>query len=93
MNSLSYVAVDQSNWKDLEKLFESRGGPHNCWCMVWRKMIEGADRSKKQDKKKSLKSYIDNEKIVGLLCYDEKEPMVFNCTKRYLQGIGWRQIN
>ena len=48
-DDLTFKAVDQHNWKDLEKLFESRGGPHNCWCMVWRKK-EGKDISKKEGK-------------------------------------------
>jgi len=55
MTKLTYKPVDKSNWKDLEKLFESKGGPHPCWCMVWRNMKEGTDRANKADKKKSLK--------------------------------------
>lgn len=77
MNKLKFTAVDKSNWKDLEKLFESRGGPHSCWCMVWRNMDEGKDRTKKNDKKESLKSYIGKGVPVGLLCYDNFEPIAW----------------
>lgn len=28
--------VDKNNWRDFETLFESKGGPHYCWCMAWR---------------------------------------------------------
>jgi hypothetical protein len=45
MTLLRFTPVDKSNWADLEKLFESKGGPHNCWCMVWRNMKPGTDRS------------------------------------------------
>lgn len=74
---LSYSPVGESNWKDLEKLFESRGGPHNCWCMVWRNMKKGTDRASKADKKASLKNYVANQIPIGLLCYDESEAIAW----------------
>ena len=73
MAKFQFTPVNRSNWPDLEKLFESRGGPHNCWCMVWRNMNEGTDRANKADKKVSLKSYVDNGIPIGLLCYDNLE--------------------
>ena len=33
---LHFKEVNQETWADLERLFEARGGPKNCWCMVWR---------------------------------------------------------
>jgi hypothetical protein len=33
---LTFRVVDCETWCDLETLFESRGGPVYCWCMVWR---------------------------------------------------------
>jgi GNAT superfamily N-acetyltransferase len=69
MTELLYIPVDKSNWNDLETLFESKGGPQNCWCMVWRNMNEGTDRANKADKKSSLENYVTTEKPVGLLCY------------------------
>ena len=73
MLELHYKPVDTSNWEDLEKLFKSKGGPHTCWCMVWRNMNEGTDRANKADKKESLKNYVANQKPVGLLCYHNSE--------------------
>lgn len=67
---VKYKPVDNSNRTHLEKLFESKGGPHNCWCMVWRNMNEGTDQSNKTDKKESLKSYVANQTLVGIVCYD-----------------------
>lgn len=74
---LRFIPVGKSNWRDLETLFESKGGPHNCWCMVWRNMNEGTDRANKDDKKASLKAYVDKGYPVGLLCYDISEPVAW----------------
>lgn len=70
-------AVDQSNWNDLVSLFESRGAPHYCWCMLWRNMSEGCSRKNKTDKKKSLKDYVDQKLPVGLLCYHLDMPVAW----------------
>ncbi len=77
MTELRYTPVDESNWIDLEKLFESKGGPHNCWCMVWRNMNKGGDRAKKTDKKESLQAYVANQNPIGLLCYDNEEAVAW----------------
>lgn len=69
--------VDAKTWKDLVDLFESKGGPHNCWCMVWRNMKEGASRSDKVAKKASLKKYITNKTPIGLLGYLGKEAIAW----------------
>lgn len=75
--ALLYVPVDKSNWTDLETLFESKGGPHNCWCIVWRNMEEGKDRSNKTDKKDSLKKYVEKKSPIGLLCKNNSEPIAW----------------
>jgi GNAT superfamily N-acetyltransferase len=77
MKELQYMPVDQSNWKDLERLFETKGGPHNCWCMVWRNMNEGADRANKADKKRSLKAYVNDQHPVGIICYAHSEAIAW----------------
>lgn len=77
MGELRYIPVDIFNWADLERLFEGKGGPHNCWCMVWRNMNEGADRANKVDKKASLKNYVERQSPVGLLCYDKSEAIAW----------------
>jgi len=80
MAELSYAPVGQFNWTDFEKLFESKGGPHHCWCMVWRNLNEGTSRANKTDKKKSMKAYVDQQRPVGLLCYAG------------LDAVGWCSI-
>jgi len=76
MSTLQFTPVSKQNWQDLETLFESKGGPHNCWCMVWRNMSEG-QRANKADKKASLKAYVDNGFPVGLLCYENSVPVAW----------------
>jgi hypothetical protein len=47
---LSFHEVDRGRWPDLARLFDGRGGPKSCWCMVWRatpqeaKCKDGASR-------------------------------------------------
>lgn len=65
---LTCAPVDQSNWADLEALFEQRGGPHNCWCMTWRPM-PAKDRGNKSAKKRALLSLVGNKTPIGLLAY------------------------
>src|SRR5688500_672488 len=76
-NKLTYKPVDTKNWKDMVSLFESRGAPSYCWCMVWREMNEGASRSDKAAKKASLKKYVTKKIPIGLLCYQGKDPIAW----------------
>ena len=73
-----FQAIDAGRWDDLEQFFESKGAPHYCWCMAWRKM-EATQRVKggKAAKKASLKGYVDQQLPVGLLAYHKKEPIAW----------------
>jgi hypothetical protein len=61
------AVVDMARWPDLERLFESRGGPKGCWCMVWRPMPERPQRSDGQSRKRALKSRVQSGQPVGTL--------------------------
>ena len=74
---LTYRPVDTNTWDDLEKFFEAKGGPHFCWCMVWRPMAQELSRSKKADKKAALKSSVDCGEPVGILAYSDSEPVAW----------------
>lgn len=74
-DNLTFSPVDQSNWQDLVKLFESKGGPHNCWCMVWRKIDKSRNKASKWDKKEALRGYIDKQKPIGIIAYHSQEPI------------------
>ena len=53
-DAIEFREVDGDRWGDLERLFESRGGPKYCWCMVWRAMPPGASRADRDAKKEAL---------------------------------------
>jgi GNAT superfamily N-acetyltransferase len=73
----TFKAVDAKNWVDLERLFEGRGGPHYCWCMLWRlssvqaKQMDGACR------KAALLARVRAGEPVGLLGYAESQPVAW----------------
>jgi GNAT superfamily N-acetyltransferase len=69
--------VDNTNWPDLEKLFESKGAPHHCWCMVWRASAEEKKQTDKQQRKGLLKLRVDAQIPVGLLAYFNDEPIAW----------------
>ena len=45
---MRFKELTRKNWRDMEGLFESKGCPSYCWCMVWR---ASAAEAKKADKK------------------------------------------
>lgn len=66
--------VTRSRWKDLEALFEAKGGPKYCWCMAWRARGEEA-RLPGPKRKPLLKARVDKGVPIGLLAYEGKEPI------------------
>ena len=70
-----FTEVGPSRWNDLEKLFESRGGPKNCWCMVWRGTAK--DRATKESRKAAMRKIIEDGVPVGLLGYVGDEPVAW----------------
>lgn len=74
---ITIKSVDQTTWDDFESLFESKGGPSYCWCMVWREIEKGKSRSSKSDKKEALKNCVDHNIPVGLLAYKDSEPIAW----------------
>jgi GNAT superfamily N-acetyltransferase len=73
---LTFHEVDQETWPDLEQLFESRGGPKYCWCMVWRatpKELKG----NAQVHKAALKHRVDTTIPIGIVGYLDQEPIAW----------------
>lgn len=74
----TFQPVTPSNWPDLTTLFEGRGGPRQCWCMVWRK-----DRDDKpgkpgaEDRRAALLGLVQAEKPIGLVGYADGEPIAW----------------
>src|SRR5215471_10786736 len=92
MVEITFREVDESRWGDFEQLFESRGGPKSCWCMVWRAEGAEARRTKNAERKTAMESRIRGGVPVGLLGYVEEVPVAWcsiapRSTYRRLRGL------
>ena len=76
-NRLVFHQVDRQLWEDLERLFESRGGPKHCWCMVWRTMPRGVGRSDRRAKRGAMQRRVAEGVPVGILGYRDREPVAW----------------
>ena len=59
----------------MDRLFESKGGPKYCWCMVWRAMPGKASRADSRAKKAALRETVRQGTPTGLLGYLRGEPV------------------
>ena len=71
--------VSRATWPDMECLFASRGGPHYCWCMLWRPKPRGFQAGRGPVRRERLKGLlwqcVDRADPIGLLGYLEGEPV------------------
>lgn len=79
--------VTAESWKDLEDLFERRGSPKSCWCMVWRATSTEARHTDGKSRKRAMKERVDAGTPVGLLGYLDGVPVAWcsiapRCTYR-----------
>ena len=72
MPNLEFHEVAAARWGDFERLFESRGGPKNCWCMVWR---AGAKTTKGPDRKAAIRQYVCNDMPSGCSAIPKVSPL------------------
>jgi GNAT superfamily N-acetyltransferase len=69
--------VNAARWADFERLFESRGGPKSCWCMIWRASPEEAKRRDGASRKAAMARRVAAGIPVGLLGYLDGEPVAW----------------
>lgn len=74
---LVFREVTPARWLDLERLFESRGGPKYCWCMLWRPMRDESLRTHRSEKKESLREIVGRGVPIGILGYLDGEPVAW----------------
>jgi GNAT superfamily N-acetyltransferase len=91
VEQLVFHEVDQDRWRDMEQLFESRGGPHNCWCMVWRATTEEAKHTDGASRKAALLERVASHVPIGILGYLDGKPVAWcsiapRATYRPLRG-------
>ena len=75
--NLTFHPVTKNRWTDFESLFECRGGPHYCWCMLWRVNENKKSLPGKVGKKASMKRRVDENIPIGLLAYHDDHPIAW----------------
>jgi GNAT superfamily N-acetyltransferase len=69
--------VTSATWTDFETLFEGRGGPKSCWCMVWRATPEQSRDVTGPNRKSAIKKRVDAGIPVGILGYQKAAPVAW----------------
>lgn len=69
--------MNASRWADFERLFEARGGPKACWCMVWRATPAEAKHRDGASRKAAMAARVSAGVPVGLLGYIDSEPVAW----------------
>lgn len=73
-----FRAVRPETWADMKSLFEGRGGPKSCWCMVWRKTPEGRSApAQAPERRRAMEGLVRAGAPVGLLGYDRDVPVAW----------------
>ena len=76
MHQLTFREVTNTTWPDFEALFDSRGAPHFCYCMVWR--AQGVERKLKGEARKaSMAERVRSGTPVGILGYLDDKPIAW----------------
>jgi GNAT superfamily N-acetyltransferase len=65
--------VTRGNWNDFVALFEARGGPHFCWCSVYR--FPGREKMGDDEKKRRMRRLVTGSVPIGVLAYDGDVPI------------------
>jgi len=73
----TFRPVNSDNWADLENLFEARGGPKSCWCMVWRPADAEVRQPDGRSRKAALKTRVADGVPVGILGYVNEQPVAW----------------
>lgn len=69
--------VDETNWADFETLFQSKGGPGYCWCMVWRMTKDELKHNNSTCRKEFIKQRVWSNTPIGLLGYVGNEAVAW----------------
>jgi GNAT superfamily N-acetyltransferase len=75
--NLVFHAVNSDRWSDFERLFECRGSPKFCWCMVWRATPAEAKHKDGASRKAAIAARVSAGVPIGLLGYLTDEPVAW----------------
>ncbi len=94
LDKLVFQEVAAGRWADFARLFESRGGPKACWCMVWRTTPAERKQTDGASKKAAMAARVAAGVPVGLLAYLDGEPVAWcsvaprSTYRRLVKGMG-----
>ena len=74
---LEFHEVNAERWPDLVKLFDARGGPKNCYCMVFRASAKEAKDRSHRALKLALGRRVRAGTPIGILGYFEGEAVAW----------------
>ncbi len=74
---LEFREVTKDSWDDFARLFEQRGGPKSCWCMVWRASTVESKHRDGISRRAQVKARVDSGTPIGLLGYMGGEPVAW----------------
>ncbi|MEO0759267.1 MAG: GNAT family N-acetyltransferase [Cyanobacteria bacterium J06648_16] len=75
--NLVFYPVTNDRWPDFERLIESKGGPHNCWCIAWRFNENAKTIPGKAGKKASIRQRVSDGTPIGLLASSDDKPIAW----------------
>lgn len=74
----TFRAVTPALWPDMEALFAGKGGPKPCWCMLWRRDLDGAAApADGPDRRAAIERLVLAGRPVGLLGHDGQTPVAW----------------
>lgn len=73
VTDLTFRPVAKDNRSEFEAFFSSRGAPHFCWCMVWRRTSAEAKENDPAGRKRQMLRRIADGVPVGLIAYRDDE--------------------
>jgi GNAT superfamily N-acetyltransferase len=77
LQRLVFHDVDLSRLDDFVTLFESRGGPKSCWCMVWRATPQEAKHTDGASRKTAFTRRVTQGVPVGIVGYLDGKPVAW----------------
>jgi GNAT superfamily N-acetyltransferase len=70
---LAIRPVTEATWADFADLFAARGGPHHCWCALYR--FPGVASMAPAAKRDAMKGLVAAGRPIGVLAYEGSRPI------------------
>lgn len=74
-NGMSYSLLGKDKWEDFEKVMGKNGAYWGCWCAYDRMRRSLFSKSGSDIHKSVTRKYVDSGKIVGIIAYENEEPI------------------